>query len=215
MLASSSRSVWIREKLNDVRAMAGKVFRRSWFRYFSREETPTAWERVIQVWDTAYDEDEGADWSVCMTLGLVGGRVYVLDVFRERLAFPRLVPAVMGLWRRWRPERVLVEEKASGKSAIQVLQAETTAPVVGVSPGGKDKTTRARAVTVYLESGRVLFAEGATWLDGFEDELVLFPEGAFDDQVDVLVYGLLELMVGDGEEETVTESRVIQRVAGF
>jgi len=215
MLASSSRSVWVREKLNDLRAMAGKVFRRSWFRYVSRDETPTSFERVIQVWDTAFDEDAAADWSVCGTLGLVGGRVYVLDVFREKLEFPRLIPAMVSLWQRWRPERVLVEEKASGKSAIQVVRSETTVPIVGVSPGGKDKLSRARAVTVYLETGRVLFAAGASWLEVFENELVLFPDGANDDQVDMLVYGLLELMVGDGSAPVAVSSQVVARLEGF
>lgn len=214
MLASNVRSIWIREKTNDLRAMAGKVFRRSWFRYYERNETPLAFERIIQVWDTAYDEDEDADWSVCITLGLFEGHVYVLDVFRERLAFHRLIPAVRAQYKRWRPERVLIEQKASGKSAFQVLQAETTLPVVEVSPGGKDKVSRARPVTVYLETGRVLFLAGAAWLDVFENELVLFPEGANDDQVDVLVYGLLELMVGGGEQVRV-QSRVVARVAGL
>jgi predicted phage terminase large subunit-like protein len=103
-----------------------------------------------------------------------------------------------------------VERKASGRSAIQVLQAETTLPIVAVEPEGKDKVTRARAVTVYLETGRVVFLAGAPWLDVFENELVLFPEGANDDQVDVLVYGLLELMVKGASKGTVSGSAVSQ-----
>jgi predicted phage terminase large subunit-like protein len=211
MLASSVRSIWVREKLNDLRAMAGKVFRRVWFRYGDYAELPRAFERLVQVWDTAFEEDEGADWSVCITLALAAGKVYVLDVFRERLEFHRLVPAVKEQYRKWQPERVLVEYKASGKSAVQVLQAETTLPIVPVRPEGRDKTTRARAVTVYFETGRVVFVAGASWLAVFEDELVLFPEGAHDDQVDALVYGLLELMVGEEERPASAEGRVVSR----
>ena len=135
----------------------------------------------------------------------------MLDVFRERLEFHRLVPAVKEQYKKWQPERVLVEYKASGKSAVQVLQAETTLPIVPVRPEGKDKTTRARAVTVYFETGRVVFISGTTWLAVLEDELMLFPEGAHDDQVDALVYGLLELMVGDEERPASAEGQVVSR----
>jgi predicted phage terminase large subunit-like protein len=207
MLASPVRSVWVREKLNDLRAMAGKIFKREWFRYCSYSELNKRFERIIQIWDTAFEEDESANWSVCITLGLAGGQVYVLDVFRERLSFPRLIPAVETQYQKQhqkqRPERVLIEDKASGKSALQVLQAETTLPVIGVSPGGQDKASRARTVTVYVETGRVIFPEEAAWLAVLEDELVLFPEGTHADQVDALVYGLLELLVG-GEEKAAT-----------
>ena len=210
MMASNVLSIWIREKTNDLRAMAGKVFQRSWFRYYDAGDLPATFERIIQVWDTAYDETASADWSACITLGLAAGRAYVLDVFREKLAFHRLVPAVEAQYKRWRPERVLIEQKASGKSALQVLQTETTLPIIAVEPGGKDKVSRARPVTVYLETGRVFFRAGAHWLDVFENELVLFPEGENDDQVDVLVYGLLELMVGV-EKRAATQSQVVSR----
>ncbi len=194
MLASSARSVWIREKLNDLTALAGKVFRREWFRYYERVETDFL-ERIIQVWDTAFDDDADADFSACVTLGLRQGRVYVLDVFRAKLIFPSLVPTMRAMYQRWRPERVLIEQKASGKSAIQVIQLETTLPAVAVDPQGHDKVSRAQTTTVYFETGRVLFPERALWLDVFEDELVMFPEAANDDQVDGVVYGVLELMV--------------------
>jgi predicted phage terminase large subunit-like protein len=199
MLASLSRSIWIREKLNDLRALAGKVLKRSWFRYF--DELPVGFEDVIQVWDTAWEEQEDADWSVGLTLGLKAGRAFVLDVFRERLETPELLEAVRAQYKRWKPREILIEDKASGKSALQVLKRETGLPVVGVSPEGKDKVARARAITPYYESGRVLHRTGAAWLDAFEDELVLFPEGPHDDQVDALVYGLLRLFLGDEEEE--------------
>jgi len=211
MLASPVRSVWVREKLNDLRAMAGKIFKREWFRYCLYAELPRSFERIIQIWDTAFEDDESADWSVCITLGLAGGKVYVLDVFRERLTFPRLIPAVETQYQKWRPERILIEDKGSGKSAKQVLQAETMLPVIGVSPGGQDKPSRARTVTVYFETGRVVFVSDAPWLAVLEDELVLFPEGANDDQVDALVYGLAELLLNSEDKPATVEGQAVSR----
>jgi predicted phage terminase large subunit-like protein len=199
-MLASIRSIWVREKLNDLRALAGKVFKREWFRYC--DEMPLRFDQVVQAWDTAYEEDQEADWSACVTLGLLEGRAYVLDVFRARLEFPELRRAMEEQYKRWQPRAVLVEDRASGKSARQVLTKETGLPVVAVSPGGRDKQARARAVTPYYESGRVLHRAGAPWLDAFEDELTLFPGGEHDDQLDALVYGLLRLFLGQDEEKT-------------
>lgn len=40
------------------------------------------------------------------------------------------------------------------------------------------------AVAVQLEQGQVWFPRSAPWLQGFLDELLAFPSGAHDDQVD-------------------------------
>lgn len=194
-MLASIRSIWIREKLNDLRALAGSIFKREWFRYVQRDELPAAFERIVQAWDTAFEESQSADWSVCATLGLAEGTVYVLDIFRAKLEFPDLVEAVKAQYQRWRPQVVLVEKRASGRSALQVLQRETTLPLVAVDPGGKDKSARARSVTPYYEGSRVIHVADALWLATLEDELTMFPDGAHDDQVDAMVYGLLRMML--------------------
>jgi len=40
----------------------------------------------------------------------------------------------------------------------------------------------------------VVHVTGGDWLDTFEDELVMFPDGEFDDQVDALVYAVMDLV---------------------
>lgn len=193
-MLASIRSIWVREKLNDLRALAGKIFKREWFRYY---EPPLECEQIIQVWDTAWEETASADWSVCVTLGLRAGAIYVMDVFRAKLETPGLLKAMREQAKRWQPREVIIEDKASGKSALQILRRESSLPLVAISPGTKDKPARARAVTPYFESGRIFFRTGAPWLDTFEDEIVMFPEAGHDDQVDALVYGILRLMGND------------------
>jgi len=216
-MLASVRSIWIREKLNDLRALAGQVFKKDWFRYY--EDVPADFEAVIQIWDTAWEEKQTADWSVCITLGLRAGMVYVLDVFREKLETPGLLRAMQEQYNRWKPREVMIEDRASGKSAIQVLKVESKLPVVAISPGGRDKVARTRAVTPYYESGRVLHRAGALWLDVFEDELLMFPEGENDDQVDGITYGLLRLFLGEGvngwEKSQSAPAQVVRREGLF
>lgn len=205
-MLGSIRSIWLREKMLDLRAMAGTIFKRDWFRYQPLDQFPDTWkcEQLIQVWDTAFEEDESADWSVCGTIGLQQGKAYIYNIFRKRLEFPDLVNlrnpdegAIVRQYSRWAPQEVLIEKRASGRSALQVLKRETKLPVLEVTPGGKDKPARARAVTPYYEAGRVVHPLDVAWLETFEDELTMFPDAAHDDQVDVLVYGLLRLFTSD------------------
>ncbi len=39
-----------------------------------------------------------------------------------------------------------------------------------------------------MEQGKVLLPQHALWLEAFQSELLAFPNGAHDDQVDVLAY---------------------------
>lgn len=195
MLGSLVRSVWIREKLNDLRAAAGKLFKREWFRYYIPEELPDEFDFIWQFWDTATEETTGVDWSVCLTVGLANGNLYVLDRLRARLEQPDLIRAIREQATRWKPGRVYIEYESSGKGAFQTLRRQTTLPLIKAKPGKQSKVGRANTTTVYFESGRIFFPADAPWLAEFEDELVMFPEGAFDDQVDVLVYAIIYTML--------------------
>jgi len=188
-------SIWVREKLNDLRAMAGKIFKREWFHYVARDELPKVFDQVVEAWDTAYEEKKGADWTVCVTAGQAQGKLYILDVYRARLEFTDLIEAIKREYSKCRPQAVLIEKAASGRSALQVLRRETPVPVIEAEPGGTDKIARARSITPYFESGRIVFVAEAAWLATFEDELTLFPDAAHDDQVDALVYAVLRVFI--------------------
>lgn len=191
MLASLSRSIWIREKMNDLKAMSGKILKREWFRYYSLNDMPDEFDFIIQIWDTAYLSTGNADRSSCLTGGVSKGNFYVLDVFGKQLEFPELLVEVKARYAMWRPGRVYIENKASGISLIQMLRRETTFPILEAKPGRESKEQRATSVTVYFESGRVFFPEKARWLGAFEDQLVMFPNVAHDDMVDCMVYALI------------------------
>ena len=220
MVASLDRAVWIREKLNDLRALMGKIFNRENLFYFTADELREitegpGFERTIQVWDTAWEENKDADWSVCITIGKYQGRLYVIDVLRAKLETPELELAIKSQYYAWRPSEICIEDAASGKSVIKVLQRRTGLPIVAIPTLGKDKVARARTATPYTQTGRVGVLAGAHWLPMFLDELTMFPDAEIDGQVDALVYGVVRLMLGDGEvavsqASTVTATELFQ-----
>lgn len=164
----------------------GSVFRRQWWHYL--DERPLA-ERTFQAWDTAYKEKTSADYSSCVTLQFFSGGFFVADVWRAKVEYPELKRAAEGLYRKWRPAAVLVEDASSGQSLIQDLRRTTNMPVIPV-PVDRDKYTKAAAVTGLVEAGQVHLPSSAPWLHDFIEELAAFPGGDHDDQVDAFVMAL-------------------------
>lgn len=57
----------------------------------------------------------------------------------------------------------------------------------------RDKVSRALVAAPRMEGGQVYFPTGRGWLDEWESELLLFPNGRHDDQVDTLAYAALDV----------------------
>jgi hypothetical protein len=66
------------------------------------------------------------------------------------------------------------------------LKEETRVNVVGRRPDA-DKETRMSRQQGRFEAGRILLPSDAPWLADFENELLAFPGGRYDDQVDALL----------------------------
>ena len=60
----------------------------------------------------------------------------------------------------------------------------------------RDKAFRAKDAELLMENHRVYFPKRASWLNDFEHELLIFPTGTHDDQVDVFAYAAKEVLRG-------------------
>ena len=156
------------------------------------DEVPRNMNRIVQFWDTAFKPGQDNDYSVCVTAGSFPGGYLILDVWQEKVDFPDLEDAAKALYYQWMPERINVEDAASGTSLVQTFRKETKLPIFGIPPQG-DKVSRAHSVTGLLESGRVFLPAGAPWVPEFLKETSQFPSGTYDDQVDAFVGVLTEL----------------------
>jgi predicted phage terminase large subunit-like protein len=162
-------------------AQEGAIFKREWWRSYGA--MPPAFDQIVMSADTAFQEKETADYSAVTVWGETKTGLYLLHVLRERLEFPALKRRLVGLAAEWRPNVVLIENRASGQSLIQELQRETSLPIHAVDVS-KDKITRANAATPTVEAGRVYLPESAPWLEVYLDELSSFPAAPHDDLVD-------------------------------
>lgn len=191
----------------DPRVATGTIFKREWFKTFKLSDVP-AWHENVQVWDTAFEPGQENDYSACGTLSRFDDRVYVSRIWQDRVAWPELLRQAHleaeGFERRFKQplHRVIIENKGSGISLRQALQADPKFrwPVFPIEANLK-KQVRASGISGYVEAGQVYVLAGADWTDTFLDQLCEFPRGMNDDIVDLFVHGM-SYFTAVGQEAT-------------
>ena len=185
----------------------GAMFPRNAWQWYEWSDLPELREIIIAV-DSAFKDGVGNDWSVFAVWGHDGfNSYYLLDLWRGRVEFPELIEAGDDIYAKWlakgltRKFSLVVEDKASGQSAIQVWRRphySLVAPEAGERPrlkpalavqafaikGAMSKDARADGVTPLVKGKRVYLPHSRTWTDAFVQEHVEFPFGTHDDQVD-------------------------------
>ena len=183
----------------------GGLFKQSWFRYYGRRGehfvlfytidgrdpkivSNQSFTTFLTV-DTASKEKTTADYTVIATWATDGVSLMLLDVLREKMEVPKILPAIITEYRRFLAEFVIIEDKSSG---IGVIQEARTArgqgiTVKGFDPGDRDKVSRSTVAQIRMEAEQVFFPQGnPKWLEIFMAELLSFPVAEYDDQVDTL-----------------------------
>lgn len=168
----------------------GQVFRREWLKFQDIMPSKSEGGQIVQSWDTATKAGIFSDYSCCVTALVQGNRIYVFDVYRERLEFPQLRAAVIRMALHWKADVLLIEDRASGEQLLQSLRNDPPRYVPTAIPRGAttDKESRAAGQTHRVEAGDLILPRDAPWLGGFMHEVLAFPNGRYDDQVDALVH---------------------------
>jgi predicted phage terminase large subunit-like protein len=112
-----------------------------------------------------------------------GRDYYLLDVLRKRLEYPDLRRAILSHAATHTATAVLIEDAGTGTPLTQDLRREGKLRPIPIRPE-RDKIVRLEAQSAVIEAGHVLLPERAPWLDDFRAEILAFPYGRYDDQVD-------------------------------
>jgi predicted phage terminase large subunit-like protein len=166
----------------------GEIIKWPWFHSYDVLPSPESGDQIVQSWDTAFKADELSDYSVCTTWLVRGNEHSLIHILREQLLYPDLKKTVIGHARNYYADVVLVENKGSGMALVDDLRrenAESMPTPIAVDPES-DKVTRMATQAAKIEAGQVLLPRSAAWLDEFKSELLQFPHGRHDDQVDSL-----------------------------
>ena len=178
----------------------GHMFKREWFKYYDvidgydpeyilgDEVVKHSELSIFGTMDTALSIKETADYSVIMAVGSTpSGKLLIMDIFRDRLEAPDLLPKIEAMITKWNMSWLGVEDASFGLGIIQMARRQGL-PIKNLK-ADKSKTARSVPAAAGVENGSIWFLKNAKWLVEFERELTSFPSsGSHDDMVDALAY---------------------------
>jgi predicted phage terminase large subunit-like protein len=159
---------------------------------------PTGYDQRICSWDMAFKDETTSDYVAGQVWDRVGAAFCLRDQEHGHFGFAASVLKVLLLASKW-PGAItkLIEDKANGSAIIETLHTRVPG-IVAVTPEG-GKFARASSCTGTFEAHNVFLPDprmdGYAWVWGFITELLSFPRGKHDDQVDAATQALLYLQV--------------------
>ena len=169
-------------------------------RIFQEDQLERTWTTVPTngVWclscDAAFKAEATSDFVVIQVWCRVGADYYLVDQVRDRMTFTETCAALERLAAKWpRARAKLVEDKANGSAIIDALGNKLSG-LLGVNPEG-GKVARANAVQPIFAAKNIILPaqelpERGPWLADYRRELLFFPLGKNDDQVDATTQAL-------------------------
>ncbi len=171
----------------------GSIFKASGLRFYRRADLPKL-QRQIQSWDMTFKKTSDGSFVVGQTWGQHRADCYLLGQFRDRVGFAASKDAVEKMTLAYpKAHKKYVEAKANGNAVVDDLTNDISGFELVEPEGGKE--ARANAIEPMWESGNVWLPhkDEAPWIEEFVEELLAFPVGANDDQVDAMTQALVKL----------------------
>lgn len=174
----------------------GAYYKREWFKTYDVEPVHL---RIYGASDYAVTE-AGGDYTVHVLIGIdTADNIFVLDVWREQATPDKWVDAWLGIVKRRKPMMWVEEQGQIIKSIGPFLEKRMREERVYCRreqvASTTDKPSRSRSMQARAACGRVFLPAKAPWLESFVSELLTFPAGKHDDQVDA--FGLIGRMLDD------------------
>lgn len=173
----------------------GAYFQRSMIRYFNPHEVERDRMTIYAAWDLAIGKKERNDWSVGVVAGVdQDDQMFILHVERGRWDGGELVEKILDTYAAWQPSITGIErghiEMALGPFLEKRIRERGLYEmyIKDLKTGRRDKEARARAIQGRMQQGMVFFPKGTDFGDLLVNELLRFPNGKHDDQVDALAW---------------------------
>lgn len=179
----------------------GNMVKELWFDIVTPEsiERDKSIHPMMFYCDTAESSEQkkSGDYSAILVAFKKDNCVYICNVVKVKKEFHELVKFIPEFVNaNWYSQysKIKIEPKSSGKSIVSQLRSSTMLNVVELKSPKDDKVTRMASITPLCESRRVKMVQG-NYLKPFMDNLLVFPNGKHDDDVDVFVYAVTDLLM--------------------
>ena len=173
----------------------GEYFKRDKLLMFDDDDIRHQDLVFYQAWDFAIGKNERNDYSVGMCVGIdMYDNIYVVDAVRGKFAGDEIVEQMLDFYERWQPDTVGAE-RGQIEMAIEPFMNKRIQErrlyamhIQKLSTGRRDKELRARSIQGRINQGKVFFRREAEFTKDLTNEMLRFPNGKHDDQVDALAW---------------------------
>lgn len=144
--------------------------------------------KVFQTCDPAASERSTANDFVLATWAQTpANELALIDILKTHLETPSHVPLFEQQFVKFNPVQQWIETDGIGRPTYQLLR-DKGLPIAELKTGGRDKLIRFIPAATRITAGAVYFLAGSPWLNGYETELLGFPNTKQNGQVDVTSY---------------------------
>lgn len=164
----------------------GNMIKAAWLERYETALDRNRFSRVVLSCDPSGKAGARNDYTAITVLGVHEKEIHLLYATRGHWTVLQMRDQITALAAERGADLVIVEDTSSGMGLIQLLKEQSTLSVIGRHPKD-DKETRMSRHQGRFEAGRILLPNEAAWLADFETELLAFPSGRYDDQVDALL----------------------------
>jgi predicted phage terminase large subunit-like protein len=164
----------------------GNMIKACWLRRYDSIPPRKKFRSMVLSCDPAGKAGINNDYTAMTLVGIDAKEMYLLHVERGHWSVLEMQKRITALASQWEATHIIIEDTASGMGLIQLLKEQTQLPVIG-QHSTDNKETRLSRHEGRFEAGRILLPVEAPRLADFENELLAFPSGRYDDQVDALM----------------------------
>lgn len=171
----------------------GIYFGKDMFRYYVHQPQ-THGRFIYQAWDFAITEKSQSDWIVGTTLLQDEyDNLYALDVLRFRSDDGiEIIESILDYQQQWGAQLLGFEDgqiwKALTAQFKKRCEERKIYPTYELLVPLTDKMVRANPLKGRMQMGKVYFPKNASWFPTLQQEMLRFPAGKHDDQVDSLAW---------------------------
>lgn len=176
------------------------IFKKDYFKYYERRPERLYISMTI---DPAISEKQTADFFAINVSGMDDKyNIYVLDTIKGHWKVAESIDNIFTTYQKWRPSCVGLETVAYQKALKSWLEEKMRErgvyfPITELKRNtNESKEFRIKALEPFYRDGLV---HHAPWMKSLEQELLQFPRGKHDDELDALASQLDLLVPGDSQ----------------